>query len=167
MKKLLCGISGVAILFSLLFMSVAVTSCTKEVLVHDTTLVTVHDTVTVQKECPAPVYPITGVWIGTYTADLLPNDPPQYFSFIIKPNGELTVESHPQGKYYYGTGTWTLSGNILNCTYLYPTAPQGYSVNQTASAVYDSTSGKLSAGTWQNVGAPNGTGKFTMSRVNK
>lgn len=119
------------------------------------------------KECPEPKHPITGIWIGTYTADLLPHDPPQYFSFIIKPEGRLTVESHPNGNVIYADGTWTLSGNKLSCEYVYPNALQGYAVTQQATADFDSENGKLTNGVWQNIGAPEGTGKFTMERVDE
>src|SRR6478735_9839115 len=146
MKKIVCSLSGITLLFFLLTVQVGFSSCQKEELVHDTTVLivhdttefTVHDTLVLGKECPPPIYPITGIWVGSYTADLLPNVPPQYYSFIIKPGGKLTVESHPNDSTIYATGTWNLKNNILSCEFIYQQSLEGYPVKQTATAVYDS-----------------------------
>ena len=164
MKKLFFSLSGLLLLVTISSLQVGVSSCTKEVTVHDTTRVIKKDTITIVKEvCPAST---NGLWIGTYTADLLPNDPARYYSFIIKPNGAMIAESHPVGNTpYLATGTWTLNGNVLVCNIVYPNSPQGYSVSQTATAYYDSTNNKLTSGVWVNNGPPGGTGKFIMQKV--
>jgi hypothetical protein len=121
-----------------------------------------------EKENPEPLkptYPIEGLWIGTYAVDALPQEGSTYFSFIIKPGGNLIVESHSQGSQLLATGTWILNADTLKCNYVYPSPVQGYPVTQTATAIY-SNSGKLTSGIWKNVSAPGGTGKFTMDRVN-
>jgi hypothetical protein len=163
MRKIFFPLSVAGALFFISAVSVSTSSCEKEpITLHDTTEVsiTVHDTVL---RCPAS---ILGLWIGTYTADQLPNDPARYFSFIIKPNGGLVVESQPTGgEHIFATGTWSLNGTTLTCSYVYPNTAQGYSVNQTATAAYDSTSLKLTSGIWTNIGSPGGTGKFSLQKV--
>ncbi len=156
MKKIIFPLSTICFLFFIFSIPVGIASCEKEVIVRDT--VTVN-----KKECPAS---ILGLWVGTYTADLLPNDPARYYSFIIKPNGELIVESHPVGNTpYFGNGTWALNGNTLTCNIVYPSSPQGYSVSQTSTAIYDSIGSRLISGVWINNGPPGGTGKFVMQEI--
>lgn len=163
MKRIFFSLS--AVIFTSLFFSVSVgtSSCEKEpVLIHDTTSITVRDTI-IEEVCPPSIH---GLWIGTYTADLLPNDPARYYSFVIKPGGALVVEAHPLGNTpYFATGTWTLSGTTLTCNIVYPTAPQGYSVSQTSTATYDNINHKLTSGVWVNNGPPGGTGKFVMNKI--
>ena len=154
MKKFVFPLSALFVPFFILSLSAGTSSCEKE---NDT------DTV-IKQECPAS---ILGLWIGTYTVDQLPNDPPRYFSFIIKPDGTMIVESKPLGtNSFFGSGTWTLNNNTLSCTYIYPSTVQGYPVSQSANATYDKTALKLTSGVWTDSGAPSGTGKFTMSKVN-
>ena len=127
-----------------------------------------------KKECSSPTYPVEGLWIGTfsYTPGTSTSQTPQYFSFIIKPQGSLIVESQDAGRNFTATGTWTLSGNTLNCRYTYPTSVPGTQVNQAATASFDN-SGKLSSGIWYNTNANwektsdlNQQGTFSMNRIN-
>jgi hypothetical protein len=121
-----------------------------------------------KKEHPKPPESkktIEGLWIGSYTVDGDPQQAPSYFSFIIKPEGKLVVESHPQGVQHFATGTWILNADTLRCTYVYLTTQQGYKVEQTATAIYNRPDDRLTSGTWKNIGAPGGTGKFTMKEI--
>jgi hypothetical protein len=163
MKKLLFPLSAIGIYFFVFSVSVGTSSCEKEqIYVHDTTHVTVRDTI-IREVCPPS---IVGIWIGTYTVDQLPNDPARYYSLILKPNGTVIVETQPTGgNYFLGTGTWVLNGNKLTCNYVYPAAPQGYAVSQSATATYDNVNGKLTSGVWSDNGAPGGSGKFTVNKV--
>lgn len=103
--------------------------------------------------------------MGTYTVDQLPNDPPRYFSFILKPNGSMITESQPTGAVYYlATGTWSLSGTTLTCKFVYLSTVQGYSVTQNVTATYDPATAKLT-GTWRDETAPGGSGKFNRTEV--
>jgi len=161
MKKIIFSLSTISLYFLLSAVSMGTSSCEKEeVLVHDTTKVTVRDTI-IEEVCPPSVL---GLWVGTYTVNQLPNDPARYFSFIIKPDGSLIVESKPTGSSSsLATGTWVRNGNKLTCNYVYPDPPQGYPVSQSATATYDND--KLTSGAWSDNGAPNGSGKFSMTKV--
>lgn len=127
-----------------------------------------------EKDCPAPTYPIEGLWIGTfnYTPGTNTNQNPQYFSFTIKPGGALIVESQDAGINYSATGIWELNGNTLNCKYTYPTSVTGTVLYQSAAAVF-SNKGKLTDGVYYNTDA-NGVkiedlyqqGTFKMDRIN-
>lgn len=116
----------------------------------------------------APTYPIEGLWIGNYNFDpSVPGAPAsaQYLSFIIKPGGELIVESTANGVDYMAFGNWTLNGTNLTCNYTYTNSAFGTSLAQTATATYDN-SGKLVSGQWFNNNSPSTKGTFTMNRVN-
>jgi hypothetical protein len=109
---------------------------------------------------------IEGLWIGTYTADLLPADPARYYSFIIKPNGKLLVEGEPlESVTIYGTGTWRLDSTTLSCAITYKNTVQGVEVQQSTTAKVNLKDGKITDGVWTNLAFPGGTGKFTMSKI--
>lgn len=112
---------------------------------------------------PEKTYPIAGLWIGTYTV----HDPSigeQYFSFVIKPDGGLIVDSKGDDQQHLAIGTWSVTGTTFTAeyTYVYGIA-SNVSVTQTATAEWDAT-GKLT-GTWMNV-SPEDSGTFKMERVN-
>lgn len=126
------------------------------------------------KDCPTPTYPVEGLWIGTfsYTPGTNTNQTPQYFSFIIKPNGSLIVESQDAGINFSADGNWSMKGDTLNCSYTYPTSVPGTVLHQSATAIFVN-SGKLKDGIWYNTDAEGGKiddlyqqGTFTMNRVN-
>ncbi|HUN16765.1 MAG TPA: hypothetical protein PK622_08140 [Saprospiraceae bacterium] len=112
-------------------------------------------------------FPIEGLWIGSYTIDNFPSLGSQYLSFIIKPESKLILDSNGTGGQYLSIGTWSLSGQTLNCTIVcvYSPEPALLGAKQTFSVTWDKT-GKLTDGTWRTVSSNGGTGKFTMSRVN-
>ena len=126
-----------------------------------------------EKECPEPpdppkqTYPIEGLWIGTFKYDpgVSPNQNPQYFSFIIKPGGDLIVESIDAGVKYFARGSWSLNGTTLQCNYVYTNSVMGTTLAQTATSTYDN-SGKLVSGKWNNVSNVNEKGTFSMDRIN-
>ena len=133
------------------FIFVLILSCTKE-------------TTTIPTPCPTPTYPIQGLWIGTYSVDQLPSQAPQYFSYVIKPDGTIICESVGASQKYYSAGTWTITGTAFTSTYTSFSYPSGQGpATQTASATYDN-SGKLTTGIWRN--SPISSGTFTMTRVN-
>ncbi len=127
------------------------TSCTKEV----TKTVTV--TVT-------PNYPIQGLWIGKYTLGTSSD----YYSFNIKQDGTILVETKFQGQQQLATGSWTLTGKqfITNYSIIYTGNLQGIGTVQQADATWDSTANTL-IGTWKNTLPSNGvTGTLSLNRVN-
>lgn len=124
-----------------------------------------------KKDCdtPTPTYPIEGLWIGTYTVDNLPSQGSLYYSFIIKPNGEVLTEGKGgDGVTYYAAGTWELTDNTFTATYTSINF-KGLPVQQSATATFSNT-GTLTNGTWEDINNPNGpalSGKFsTFNRVN-
>lgn len=146
------------LLFSTFLMSILlVTACTKE---------------TEPKAPPAPTYPIEGLWIGTYSVDAMPAQGQLFYSFAIYPDGTLLTKSKGgDGKFYYSSGTWTLSsGNVFNGTITtFDTYNSASRITQTVTANYSNT-GKLTDGTWKDTFNPHGaglTGKFsTFQRIN-
>lgn len=124
---------------------------------------------TVTAQCPTATYPIAGLWIGTYKTDQVAHDP-LYFSFVINPDGTLIVKSKgapPAQPTIYGTGTWTLTGNVFS--FAFSTINYSSVVSQKGTLTFSNT-GVLSGGTWQNTSSDNGafyTGTYpTMVRVN-
>jgi hypothetical protein len=110
-------------------------------------------------------YPIQGLWIGTYQVNGMPGLGSQYYSFIIKPDGTILVESEGASAKYYSRGTWTLSGTTLNTTVTSFSYPAGNRpTTQTGTATFSNT-GTLTGGVWSNTGTSL-TGTFTLTRVN-
>jgi hypothetical protein len=135
----------------ILFFTVAL-SCTKE------------SVTTTPTPCPTPTYPIQGLWIGTYLSTQSPAQAAQYFSFVIKPDGTMLVESIGAAQKYYSAGTWTLTGTSFSAVYTSFSYPAGNGpFTQTATATFVNT-GNLNSGAWSN--NPTSSGTFTMTRVN-
>ena len=119
-----------------------------------------------QTNCPTATYPVSGVWIGTYTTTQVAHAP-TYASFIIYPDGVFMKRNKVVGN---GTdaitrGRWTLTGNNFqyrDTTLLYT----GGTVIETGTATFNND-GTMTNATWTNIGSPNYTGAFqNMSRVN-
>ena len=111
---------------------------------------------------------IEGFYIGSYVFDKDISDAirePQYFSFIIKPGGDLTVESIANGQEYYARGKWKLEGSTIHCNYRYTNSVTGEQLEQMATADWSET-GKFSDGRWHNTYTPGMKGSFFMLRVN-
>src|SRR5438309_1147309 len=57
-------------------------------------------------------YPITGLWIGTYTQDQTPNQSGYDYSFSIYPDGTLLTKGTANDNYtHYSSGTWILTND--------------------------------------------------------
>jgi hypothetical protein len=115
-----------------------------------------------KKDCATPIYPISGLWEGTYTVEGTPGS--FYYSLIVKPDGRLITEgTGADGVSYLGVGTWTLTGNEFN----YTTKPLHVNFQQKGTLVF-SNDGKLTSGTWQDLVSPSMLrGTFpVMKRVN-
>lgn len=112
------------------------------------------------------VYPIEGLWIGTYKVDGQPGLGEQYFSFIIKPDGTMINDTKFSNQQHLAPGTWTLSGNTLSCTFTSVYGiPQNIGITETTTATWDNK-GKLTTGIWKNVAPLTGSGTFTLTRIN-
>lgn len=118
---------------------------------------------------PTPTFPVEGLWVGTFSA---PGYPSNFFSFIVYPGGTLLTKGQGiDGKYYYSSGTWSLSSsNVFTGTIVSFVTPNGGSpVTQSITATY-LNNGTMTNGTWVDTNNPNGTGLSgtfsTMQRVN-
>jgi hypothetical protein len=150
MKKVLLG-SIVLTVFAIAIGLFQISSCTKT---------------TAQQPAKPATFPLAGLWTGTYTVNEQPGVGEQYFSFIIKPDGSIIVETKGAGQQHLSIGTWTLSDSTLNCSFISIYGlTNNVGVNQSATAVWDKT-GKLNSGTWQSSPTSLGTGKFTLTRIN-
>jgi hypothetical protein len=121
------------------------------------------------KENDDQTYQVAGLWIGTYTVTQLPQAPPAFYSFSIKPDGKILVEGvGANGKTYYSAGTWALNGTTFTTTYLSINYDGGGGqVTQSATTTFNNA-GTMS-GTWTDTNNPNGgslSGTVTLSRVN-
>lgn len=105
---------------------------------------------------PKPIA-LDGKWTGVYNVT---NDPTPYFlAFNFNADGTLTVyDDQVNPNTSSGTGTWELSGNTLNGTFLITLNPNTV---YAFTANYDSKTGEITAGTWGF--SPNTTGQATWS----
>ena len=111
-------------------------------------------------------YPIEGLWVGTYTVDTEPGWGDQYFSFIIKSDGTMIVDSKGANTQHLSTGTWTLNGTTLSCSFTCVYGiPSNVGVAETTTATWDKA-GKLTSGLWKNVLPLTGSGIIILTRVN-
>src|SRR6478735_1151671 len=98
MKKVLMG-SIVMLLFAATSIIFQMSSCKKA---------------DAQINCPTPTYRIAGLWIGTYSVNCIPEQGKLFYSLSIYPDGTLITKGEGgDGKYYYSSGTWTLSNNNI------------------------------------------------------
>lgn len=72
-------------------------------------------TTSCKKECPAPTYPIEGLWVGKYgSGSTAPNNG---FSMIVESGGKVTVaDGNNITSSSKAAGTWTLTGNVFKAT---------------------------------------------------
>lgn len=112
-----------------------------------------------KKDCPAPTYPVEGLWIGKYGNGSA--TPTNGYSMVVEPGGRLTVADGDNiTTSSKGYGTWTLTGNVFTATYT-------YSGGSTYSIKADwSNNGKMTNGTWGPGSTPTGGGTWFMDRKN-
>ena len=107
---------------------------------------------------------IEGLWIGTIANA---TSGPQFYSLSIKPDGKLTFDGMGGNQQHLGIGTWTLTGTTFTASV---TTVYGLSSNigvkQTLTAVFNSSTGTLSSGTWQNTSTVTDSGTFAVTKVN-
>jgi hypothetical protein len=165
-KKIIFHVATLGILFFVFTVSVGTYSCKKEqIFVHDTTHVTVHDTI-IKHDTLVPTYPIAGLWEGTYQTNQVIHAP-TYASMTIFPDGTIIKRNKVVGinEYNLTRGRWTLSGNLFqyrDTTLLY----SGGTVVETGSLTFKND-GTFSNGTWQNISGQTYTGTYqNMKRIN-
>ena len=116
--------------------------------------------------CPVAVYPITGLWEGTYQTDQV-NHVPTYCSFTIYPNGTFMKKAQvvSSTEYELTRGTWKLTGSLFEYqdTSLLPYS--GGSIINKASLTFSNT-GSLTNGTWQDLSGQSYTGTFQNVKRN-
>lgn len=134
-----------------------------------TLLAFVFALVSCKKDHPV-IYPVEGLWIGTYTVDQNPNQSPLFYSFSVKPDGTILTESKGgDGVSYYSEGTWTLTGDQFAFT-IKTINVEPSPIKQSGKLTFHN-SGKMTNGTWEDIENPytktGNKGKFsTMNRVN-
>ena len=112
-------------------------------------------------DCPAPTYPIEGLWIGKYGSGT--NTPSAGFSMVIEPGGKVTVADGDNiTTSSKAAGTWTLTDNVFKATYTY-TDNGGSTFSIQANWSND---GKLTGGTWGSGTNTTGSGTWFMDRKN-
>jgi hypothetical protein len=104
-----------------------------------------------------PATPIQGEWIGTYLANSAPDQPQLLYSLNIQSGGFLSVQSQAPTYLTFALGSWTLSGDTLQCNYTY-TYPI---VSQSSSAFY--SNGTLTSGVWRDI---YNSGTFIVTQKN-
>ena len=110
-------------------------------------------------------YTIEGLWVGTYLSNTTTSSS-QFFSLSVKQDGTLICDSKGAGKQYLCIGTWALSGSNFTSDISNVWSEIGISnVTQHLTATYDSTTGKLTNGTWQNTSFYPASGTFNLTEV--
>ncbi len=110
---------------------------------------------------------IQGLWIGLYSVDGHPETTPEYFSFVIKPDGTIINDTKALNQQHLNIGTWTLAGDssfscTTTCVY---GLPNNIGVVENHTAKFSKSAGTLSNGVWKNVPPLNGSGTFTLTKV--
>lgn len=116
---------------------------------------------------PTPIYPVQGLWTGTYTVDNNLSEAGSYFfSYAVYTNGSILVKTlGADGNTYYSAGNWTLSNaNEFSATFTTMNF-NGVQVTQTITANFSDT-GKMTSGVWTDSKNGDQTGKFSVDRVN-
>ena len=152
-------------IFFSLFVLITTISCTKTV--TETKTVTITDTITktitdtVTRTDTVQLYPIEGLWVGTYTAAVNGGNP-YFFSFTAFPDGSLNYKSKGVGNTtFYAYGTWSLVGN----SFAFSVVETSSGHTQQGSATYNSSDGTLTSGIiTDTVVGTNAT--WSMNRVN-
>ena len=109
---------------------------------------------------------IYGLWTGTYTINSYPGLE-QYFSLILKPDGTLINDTKGDGQQHLNIGTWTLSGDQLNCHVICVYGiTTNLGVQEDFTATYNKVTGKITNGVWKNTPPLNGSGTFQVDKVN-
>ncbi|MBL7729101.1 MAG: hypothetical protein JNM68_15500 [Dinghuibacter sp.] len=112
-------------------------------------------------ECPAPTYPVEGLWVGKYGNGTA--TPASGFSMVVEAGGKVTVADGDNiTSSSKASGTWTLTGNVFKATYTYST-PGGSTFTIQANW---GNNGKMTSGTWGSGSNPTGSGTWFMDRRN-
>ncbi|MEP6683084.1 MAG: hypothetical protein ABJA35_07485 [Parafilimonas sp.] len=122
----------------------------------------------IEHNCPDPIYPVEGLYVGTYSVTQQEQQGNLYYSFVVFPGGDLLTKSViGTGDTTYQKGTWelapdsTFTGTIA--TFTTPSVIQGITGKF-------SKDGKISDATWHDIYNPFGSslsGNFSvMQRVN-
>jgi hypothetical protein len=117
--------------------------------------------------CPPAVYPITGLWEGTYQTDQV-NHTPTYCAFIIYPDGTFMKRAQvvSSTEYELTRGTWKLNGNLFEYQDTSMLPYSGGSIINKAKLTFSNT-GTLTDGTWQDLSGQTYTGTFQNMQRNK
>ena len=155
MKKILMG-SLVLTVLAAAIVTVQMSSCTK--------------TTAQTNACPTATYPITGLWVGSFTIDSIYNIPGVFdYSFAIYPDGTFVTRSKQSSGTYFGSGTWSLSSDsIFTATSVsFPTSIDPTPVTQVFQAKFSNT-GVLNGANRDSINV-NGiplSYKFNLTRIN-
>lgn len=116
------------------------------------------------------VFPVAGVYTGSYTVNDLPGQGALPYNFSILLDGSITTKGMGgYGSYAYAIGTWVLTGNTQFTANITSIGGSGQPIKQSITASFSNT-GTLTNGTWVDTNNPYHapySGKFsTMQRVN-
>lgn len=107
---------------------------------------------------------LLGLWIGTYLYDQRPENPPEYFSFLIKPDHTILVTSKGAGEKYYAKGLWKLTKGQFVTTYTTYRFPNGEQPRTQTSVAVLKHRGLLT-GKWRTAISVLATGTFTLKKI--
>lgn len=105
---------------------------------------------------------IVGLWTGSWQNATTGGA----FSWSIRPDGTISSESTFSGTRQLVDGTWTLSGSTLTMNTICIYGPADHiGTTQTFTATYNSTTGALTNGTFQNISPNHDSGTFTLTEA--
>lgn len=111
-------------------------------------------------DCPAPTYPVEGLWVGKYGSGT--NTPTSGYSMVVEAGGRITVADGDNiTASTRAFGTWTLTGNVFTATYTYSPGGNTFSIK----ADWSNT-GKMTNGTYGSGTNNTGGGTWFMDRKN-
>lgn len=123
---------------------------------------------TAQSNCPTAIYPVTGLWEGTYQTNQVMHAP-TYASLAIYPDGTIMKRDKVVGTgndYALTRGTWKLTGSTLQYRDTTLVYSGGATVIETGTLTFSNT-GTLTNATWQQISGQSYTGTFqNMKRIN-
>ncbi|MCD2423782.1 hypothetical protein LQ567_13485 [Niabella pedocola] len=112
-----------------------------------------------------PAHTVDGIWMGSYTVDVLPQLGQQYYSLILKPDGTAINETKWTGQTHINSGTWQMKGDTLICNTI---CIYGYEANigvkEVHTAIFNKRNGTLTKGEWRNPAPGTGRGDVVLTK---
>ena len=102
---------------------------------------------------------VVGTWMGTGQYGTTSGTPTYPFTLTFKANGTVDVVGNNSTAADTGTGTWTLTGDVLTASYIYVSSSAAYSISGRFSASLTTMTGTIGLGS-----STTGVGLFSVTK---